>query len=263
MNEKRKWKYCTSLDMLDKHIDYTSKQEKKYEDSSIILKPGNGLTYFELQFTLGDSTQVRQIYTYSSEVESSYSKSFTDTAILVTCREDHKSYNLIRQCFKGVLGIEFLNKQELIKHLQRLANDQECQKYWRLPNGLVIDNSQCSRYNKESKKLKSKTTSSTLLFNQKSSFFMRDSSASSSTLQPNYAVIDQRRSEFNDTNDVSLSQNGNFIAFLPLFFVIGLFVVIVHIIYKLKNKADLKRSRQQTLQEVNVENSLELQHIIN
>ncbi|XGA08410.1 MAG: hypothetical protein U0X86_000637 [Wolbachia endosymbiont of Xenopsylla cheopis] len=271
MNERKIWKYYNSLAMLDKYIVYTSKQEGKYENGSITLKPGNGSIYFELYFDVGNSTKTKQIYTYSSEVKNSYSKSFTDTAILVTCKEDHKSYNLIRQCFKEALNITFPNKQELIECLQGFAYNERCQKYWCLPSDLVIDSNECNHYNKKLKKSKSRVTSRVPLFsrnisnasvNSTNAHFIGINNSSSFAFRPNYTAFNQGVLEFNSTN--SMSSNGNenpgiFLAFLPLFFLAGLFIVTRYVICQLKNKVYVEKSKERVaLQEVSVSNNFEL-----
>ncbi|WP_339048802.1 hypothetical protein [Candidatus Mesenet endosymbiont of Phosphuga atrata] len=265
MNERERWQYYTSLAVLDKHIVYTSKQEGKYENSSITLKPGNGSIYFELHFDVGNATKTKQIYTYSSEVKNNYSKSFTDTAILVSCEEDHKSYNLIRQCFKEALDITFPSKQELIECLQGFVYDERCQKYWRLPSDLAVDSDECNRHNK---KLKSRITSRVPLFSQNISNASVDSTdfplirinnSSSYTLRPNYTAFNQGVLEFNSTNGMSSNGNENsgiFLAFLPLFFLAGLFIVTRYVICQLKNKVYVEKSKERiALQEVDVENN--------
>ncbi|WP_339046002.1 hypothetical protein [Candidatus Mesenet endosymbiont of Agriotes lineatus] len=275
MNKIEKEKYYTSLNILDKHIIYTSKQERKYKNSSITLKPGNGSIYFELYFDVGNSTKTKQIYTYSSEVKNSYSKSFTDTAILVACKEDHKSYNLIRQCFKEALDITFPSKQELIECLQRFADNQECQRYWCLPSDLAVDSSKCDNYNKKLKKFKSRITSRVPLFSQNisnapvnsTSFpFMRINNSSPFALQQNYTAFNQRAPGFNSINDISSHKNEDFrfsLVFLPLL-LMGLLIMISCIICKLKrkatpnNKACVEKGEERVaLQEVNVKNNFE------
>lgn len=261
MNKKEREKYYTSLDILDKHIDYTSKQEEKQENSSITLKPGNGSIYFELYFNSGNPKETRQIYTYSSEVKESYSKSFIDVAILPFCIEEHKSYNFIRQCLKDISSIRFPNKEELIEYLQGLAYNQQCQKYW--SNDLVIDSAECSRHNKKPKKLKNKVTSSKNVFNESINLTnfpsISNNDSTSFVSPPNYTAFNQEILRFSSINNTSSSKNGNSIAFLSLFSAIGLFMIIYYVVYRLKCKSKDKACvKKEQLHEISIENNLKL-----